>query len=69
MLFDPEKKTIIDTSEIVPAVDPAIARRKCTDRMNVRIKQGEVMELEGVQRLKSGKSYRCIYRVETDEDL
>lgn len=70
MLFDPDKKTRRDTDTEVTASDSSTAKRKCRDRMIVQQNRGEVVQLDGVIRNKSGRSYKCVFiREVQDEDI
>ncbi|MGB3615867.1 MAG: hypothetical protein WBA10_18880 [Elainellaceae cyanobacterium] len=67
MLFDPERKTQIDTDERVLTSDPRRAAKLCEDIAEQERKRGEVIELKGVRPSKSGKTHNCIFEREIQE--
>ncbi|NEQ98818.1 MAG: hypothetical protein F6K30_19205 [Cyanothece sp. SIO2G6] len=68
MLFDPERKTWIDTDTRVNSSDPRIASKLCEAEAERQRQQGEVIELKGVRPSRSGRTHTCIFEREIQED-
>ncbi len=67
MLDDPENKTWIVDTEIVPFGDRGLAIARCRQIAEQNELKGEGRcTLCGVRRLKSGKAHRCVFEREIE---